>query len=89
MMIASVCSGRANHLRQTTVDQHLALAWEFNARAFKKLSKHAQLTIPPSRSAPATSESSRENFNGGSLDFPNHSGDRDGLGAWGITTGGT
>jgi hypothetical protein len=46
MMIASVCSGRANHLRHTTVDEHLALAWEFNAREFKKLSKHAQLTNP-------------------------------------------
>jgi len=46
MMIASVCSGRANHLRHTSVDEHLAQAWEFNAREFKKLSKHAQLTIP-------------------------------------------
>ena len=46
MMIASVCSGRASHLRHTSVDEHLALAWEFNAREFKKLSKHAHLTKP-------------------------------------------
>jgi hypothetical protein len=45
-MIASVCSRRANHLRQTSVDEHLALAWEFNAREFKKLSKHTHLTNP-------------------------------------------
>jgi hypothetical protein len=46
MMIASVCTGRASHIRHTSVDEHLALAWEFNAREFKKLSKHAQLTNP-------------------------------------------
>jgi hypothetical protein len=46
MMIASVCSGRASHLRYTSVDEHLALAWDFNAREFKKLSKHAHLTNP-------------------------------------------
>jgi hypothetical protein len=46
MMIASVCSGRANQLCHTSVDEHLALAWEFNAREFKKLAKHARLTNP-------------------------------------------
>ena len=28
MMITSVCGGRASHIRHTTVDEHLALAWE-------------------------------------------------------------
>jgi len=46
MMIASVCSGRASHIRHTSEDEHLALAWEFNAREFKKLSKHAHDTTP-------------------------------------------
>jgi hypothetical protein len=46
MMIASVCSGKASYLRHTSVDEHLALAWEFNAREFKKLSKHAHLANP-------------------------------------------
>jgi len=75
MMIASVCGGRASHIRHTTVDEHLALAWEFNAREFKKLSKHAHLTNATIQvRSRASSESSRENSDGGSMDFQNHSG---------------
>ena len=44
--LARVGYGKANHIRQTTVDEHLALAWDFNAAQCKKLSRTAQGTDP-------------------------------------------
>jgi hypothetical protein len=44
--LARVCYTQANHIRQTTVDEHLAQAWEFNAAQCKRVVKSAHPTEP-------------------------------------------
>jgi hypothetical protein len=44
--LAKVCHAQANHIRSTTVDEHLAQAWEFNARQCERVAKAAYPTQP-------------------------------------------
>jgi hypothetical protein len=44
--LAKVCHAQANHIRSTTVDEHLAQAWEFNARQCERVTRAALSTTP-------------------------------------------
>ena len=44
--LARVCYGKASDIRSTTVDEHLALAWDYNAAQCKRAAKAAQPTEP-------------------------------------------